>query len=67
MKVRDLIEKLEAMDGDTEILTSDGGYVEKLSDPSFWDSRFVEPKSDGTWRDVTDKERDRDIPAIVLH
>lgn len=66
MKVKELIERLERLDQDTEILTTDGDYVEKLSDPSFWDERFVEPKEDGTFRDVTDKERDRDILAIVL-
>lgn len=72
MKVRDLIAHLEQLDGDTLIVTAKydiycGEWVNIRSiEPDVAPTIFVEPRSERTFTDVTDKERERDQLAVVI-
>ena len=68
MTVGELIEKLERFDRDTLIVTrtyADRDEIHEWS-PLYLRTVFIERSSLGGLRDVTDKERERDEPAILL-
>lgn len=70
MTVAQFIEQLQQLPHDTIVLIGKWNprYQEydDLEPPAIGPSMFVEEDTDGTFRDVTDREREFDIPAIVI-
>lgn len=66
MKVRDLIEQLEGHDPDAIVLVSNRDYADTYRAPVLNRTIWTEERSPDVWRDVSDKERDRDQLGVVL-
>ncbi len=65
MKVRELIDELEKLDPDAVVLVGTG-YNDVYRAPMLNRTIWAEERSPEVWRDVSDKERDRDQLGVVL-
>lgn len=66
MRVCELIDELEKLDPDATVLISNRDYADTYRAPMLNRTIWTEERSPEVWRDVSDKERDRDQLGVVL-